>query len=230
MKSRTQTRRHYLLLLTLALISLYGCDSLIKPTNYIVDYYVSPQAQSYQTKTVALFPMAKDDTTDTGTFYSTNYFINNLEKFYSGIKFFIPSLDTLTAKDSLFITHCFDKVESDNQLNMESFNLSELRNYLAPNKPDAIIIGKVNNVSYRKGVGLVQDEFLDFKFRTIISCDFTYYLISLTDGKIIWRIQIIGEAVNNSYHRDEGYPPLDMAISNGIDLILDEVLPKNEIQ
>lgn len=230
MKLQMRTFRYTLPFLLLALVTLYGCDDFIQPTNHIIDYYVSPDANKNEIKKVALFPMAKDDTTNTGTFYSTNHFINNLEKYYDSIKFFIPSIDTLVAADSLFVPHFIDKIEISKNLNLESFDSSGVGKIIAKDHADAIIIGKINNVSYRNGVGLVRDEFLHFEFRSITSCDFTYYLISLTDGKIIWKIRTIGEAVNYSHHKDEVYPPLDMAISNGIDLILQAALPENEIQ
>lgn len=225
MRSNKYTFPFRLLLLSILITALYGCDDFIEPTNYIIEYYASQQSSTYQIKTVALFPMAKDDTTDTGTFYSTNHFINRLEKEFPNVKFFIPSLIGLTDKDSLLIPRLAESIELEKKLNLQEFNSSELGNFLSEDKPDVMIIGKINNFSYRKGVGFAKNEFLHFEFRTITSCDFTYYLVSLADGNIIWKIRTVGEALNYSYRINDDYPPIDSAISNGIDLILDTGLP-----
>ena len=215
----------FMLLLTLV-ITPYGCDDFIRPTTHIIDYYVSPQVSTYQIKTVALFPMAKDDTTDTGTFYSTNHFINRLEQSFPNVKFFIPSIDSLTRKDSLLVPHLINSIVSNNKLNVESFDSSEVGKILTDDNPDAIIVGLINNSSNRRGVGLVRDEFFHFEFRAITSCDFTYYLISLKDGSTIWKFRVVGEEVYGSNHINDDFPPLDTAISNGIDFFLDTRLPE----
>ncbi|MCL4551130.1 MAG: hypothetical protein M1495_21480 [Bacteroidetes bacterium] len=218
------------LLLSTLVITLYGCDDFIQPTNHIIDYYVSPQAAIYQIKTVALFPMAKDDTTDTGTFYSTNHFINRLEQSFPNVKFFIPSIDSLIRKDSPLVPHLIKSIGSNNKLNVESFDSSEVGKLLADDNPDAMIVGLINNSSNRRGVGLVRNEFLNFEFRAITSCDFTYYLISLKDGSTIWKFRVVGEEVYGSNHINDDFPPLDTAISNGIDFLLDTRLPEQVSQ
>ncbi len=222
-----QFRFLFLIIITIA---FSACDDFIEPTNRIIEYYVSPQASTYQIKTVALFPMAKDDTTDTGTFYSTNHFINRLEKIFPHIKFSIPSLVGLTDKDSLLIPHLAQSIENEKKLNLQEFNSSQLGNSLPEDKPEMLIIGKINSFSYKKGIGLVKNEFIHFEFRTITSCDFTYYLVSLTDGSIIFKFRAVGEAANYSYRINNDFPPLDLAISDGIDLILDTGLPERENQ
>lgn len=213
-------RLKFLLVLSV-LVTLTACDEFIQPTSYVVEFYKSTEPTSREINKVALFPMGKDDTTDTGTFYSTNHFINRLEQKFPNVKFFIPSIEKLTQKDSLFVPQLVKSIELANKLNLESFSSSDVGKLLSNDKPDAMIIGVINSSSTRRGVGLVRDEFLHFQFRSITSCDFTYYLISLKDGSIVWKVRVVGEEVNNSNHINDDYPPLDAAISNGIDLILD---------
>ena len=58
---------------------------------------------------------------------------------------------------------------------------------------------------------------------TLTSCQFTYYLISLKDGRVLWKANILGEEGYYLLDREEIFAPLDYAISNGIDKVIDKI-------
>ena len=55
-------------------------DNIVWPKNKIISLYESPNIDSYKIRSVVLLPMIPDDTTDAGTFYSTNHFIKGGSK------------------------------------------------------------------------------------------------------------------------------------------------------
>ncbi|MHB9041565.1 MAG: hypothetical protein ACYC4T_12995, partial [Melioribacteraceae bacterium] len=83
-----------------SLLYLNGCRDLV-PESKLLDLYTSPKIKEYNIRKVALLPMAQDDTTDSGTYYSTNHFFNELQKNYSDIKFVVPDLNESNGYDTL---------------------------------------------------------------------------------------------------------------------------------
>jgi hypothetical protein len=90
----------YLFALLTFLPYLNGCSD-IKPVSEILNLYTSPKINTYKIQRVALLPMAQDDTTDSGTFYSTNHFLNALQRNYPDMKFIVPLLDESDEYDTL---------------------------------------------------------------------------------------------------------------------------------
>jgi hypothetical protein len=162
-----------------------------------------------------------DDTTDTGAFYATNHFINSLEKRFPKIKFVIANIDTAIASDSMAITWNIESIEKIKKLDLRKFCRSELGYDVQKDSADAMIIGKIDSCAWRAGLTIT--GFRVYKSR-ILSCYFTYYLISLKDGRVLWKASTLGEEGYTSYFgAEEIYPPLDYALSNGIDLLIFEI-------
>lgn len=195
-------------------------DNIVWPKNEIISQYISPKIDSYKINSIALLPIPPDDTTNVGTFYSTNYFINSLEDKYPKIKFTVSDIDTAISIDSLAISQTIYSIEKEKKLNLKKFYNSELGYDVKKDSVDAIILGVVDSCS-KKGGFLIKNYRLD---RTrIISCRFTYYLISMKDGRVLWKADVLGEAGYLYDGASEIYPPLDRALSNGIKILLNTI-------
>ena len=201
-----------------------GCneflDNLLWPKNEVISLYKSPKIDSYKIRSVALLPMTPDDTTDAGTFYSTNHFINSLEEKYPNIKFTVSDIDTAITIDSLAISKTIHSIEKKKKLDLKNFYSSELGYDVIKDSADAIIIGTVDSCSVKNGFYIANYQL--YKTR-IISCRFTYYLISLRDGRVLWKAHVLGEDGYIYYGIDELHTPLYYAVSNGINLLLDKI-------
>lgn len=220
-------KNSYYLLIVISFCSLFyfsSCDGLfdnkIWPRNKIIALYTSPQINSYKIRSVALLPMMPDDTTDVGTFYSTNHFINSLEEEYPNIKIYIPDIDSAIAIDSLAITNVIYSIEEKKKLDLKIFSNSSLAYDVMKDSTDAMIIGMIDSCITKQG-SMILDSYIN-KTR-IISCCFTYYLISLEDGRVLWRAKVQGEAGYIYYGSQELYPPLDYALSEGINLLIKKI-------
>ena len=191
-------------------------ESYIYPKNEILHLYKSPKIDSYHFQKVALLPMVQDDTTHNGTFYSTNHFLNVLERKFPNKTFFIPSPGESGIADSL-IPSLIESIEKLKKLDLKDIYNSELAYSIEEENPDAILIGTFSKFTLGKGYSM--------RFRaTITSCEITYYLISLKDGRVLWKAHALGEEGYYLLQNDEIYPPLDYSISNGIDKMV-EVIP-----
>jgi len=216
----------FLLFLTLfsSVFVLTACNDIINnvvwPRTDIISVYTSPRIGEYKIRSISILPITPDDTTDTGTYYSTNHLINSLEDKFPEIEFVVADIDTAIAIDSLAIPKAISSIEKRRRLYLREFYNSELGYDVKKDSADAIIIGLIDSTS-KKGGFLIRDFRLN-KTR-IISCGFTYYLISMRDGRVLWKGAALGEA---GYFYDgvsEIYPPIDRAISYGIDLLLDTI-------
>lgn len=197
----------------ITLLFLNSCRDL-GPESKILDLYTSPKINEYTIHRVALLPMAQDDTTDSGTFYSTNHFFNELQKNYSDMKFVIPELDESNGYDTL-IPNFIESIEKLKRLDLKSFFNTDIGTSVDEENPDAILIGKVDNITPKAGY-----IFRYYAFASVVSCEFRYYLISLVDGRVLWKADVVGEEGFLAYQPGGVYPPLDYAISNGIDKII----------
>lgn len=195
-------------------------DNIVWPKTEIIYLYESPKIDQYKINSVALLPLIPDDTTDAGTFYSTNHFINSLEERHPKKRFTISKIDTAIAIDSLAIFRMIYSIESKRKLDLNRFYNSELGYDVKKDSADAIIVGIIDSCSKKKGY-LIKDYRIN-KTR-ITSCNFTYYLISLKDGRVLWKANLLGEAGYLYYGSTDLYPPLDRAISLGIDLIIKKI-------
>jgi len=227
--------RLLLFLFSLSSIILFsGCDGLpqriMPPENKILSAYESPKLNLYKIRSVSLLPMIPDDTTDSGTFYSTNHFLNSLKGKFPNTKFIIPPVDSVIASDSLAILKVIKSVEQMKKLDLKYFFDTDLGYSVNSDSTDAMIIGMINKVTEKKGY-TTSGEFWGIQPASLISCQFTYYLISLKDGRVLWKAQVLGEEGYTLSSWDLIYPPLDNAISNGIDKLINEIpLTDNKLE
>ena len=166
----------------------------------------------YNLHKIGLLPMPMDDTTNNGTFYSTNYFFKELKKDYPSYKFNIVTVDKSVKNDPDFMKKVVQLIKRDRGLSNETLISTGLDTVFKQDSLDAVFIGGINKVSHQKY--LIPDKNRNLVQCKFTRCDFVYFLISLNDGKVIWRTRVIGTAFNND---QSDYPPLDEAISNGID-------------
>lgn len=205
--------KNILLLLTLVLFQ--GCQKVFDE-NKLNEFFIKSDIRDYNIKTVALLPMANDDTTSTGTFYSTNHFYNYLLEIPS-IK--VIDIDKIISSDSAAIQLQLNELVKTKRLNLDTLRNSDLGKFIYANNCDAIIIGYIN--FFKKYYYTWPNSYLQYFITTVTVCNFSYYMASLNDGEILWASNITGEATYldvlvSSY---PNYPMLDVAVSNGIDLL-----------
>ncbi len=208
------------------IISFLGCsellDRVIIPRNVVLSIYRSPKLDQYKINSVTLLPMAPDDTTDHGTFFATNHFLNSLKQKFPNTKFEVPPVDSIMAFDSLAIVKIIDSIEKLRRLDLKYFFDTDLGYAVEENYADAMLIGTINKIVNKKGFSSGRGIFKPID-ATLTSCQFTYYLISLKDGRVLWKAQILGEEGYYLLGKEEEFAPLDYAISNGIDKVIDKI-------
>ncbi len=194
----------------------------IEEGNEIKDFYIAPNFKDYKIETVALLPMAHDDTTDIGTFYSTNYFYNNLADLNS---YNLVDIDKITSSDSSTISDQLISIRENFHIDLDSFYITPLGSFLKAQNCDAIIIGNVFDYSNYYYSDTKLGMFSTFVITT--AANFNYFMVSLKDGSVLWGANIDCKASYkvrfSSYLAVLGYPPLDISISNGIDRLLDKL-------
>ncbi len=210
----------------LSIISLSGCDELLDrviiPRNVVLSMYQSPKIDQYKINSIALLPMAPDDTTDRGTFFATNHFLNSLKQKFPNTKFEVPLVDSIIAFDSLAIVKIIDSIEKLRRLDLKYFFNTDIGNVVEENTADAMLIGTINKIVNKRGFSSGRGIFKPVD-ATLTSCQFTYYLISLKDGRVLWKAKILGEEGYYLLDKEEIFAPLDYAISNGIDKVIDRI-------
>lgn len=214
----------FILPLGFLLFTIVQCDE-IKEGNEIKEFYIAPNFSNYKIKTVALLPMAYDDTTDIGTFYSTNYLYNRLSEEFKN--FHLVDIDKIVASDSTTIDDLLISISDRSRINVDSFYNTDLGKFLQINNCDAILLGNVYKFSRYENRPLRHEWLYANK---ITLCHFNYFMVSLHDGSILWSANVTGVS-DYTYEivyppKPTYYPPLDEAISNGIDALL--VKLKNE--
>lgn len=214
-----------LLLSTLSFIIFFSAcnellDRIVWPKNQVLSVYESPKLNLYKIRSVTLLPIVPDDTTDNGTFFATNHFLNSLKQKFPNTKFAVPLVDSIMAFDSLAISKIIDSIEKLRRLDLKYFFDTDISYTVDEESTDAMIIGRINKVIKKKGYTPSRIHY-GIQPATLISCQFTYYLISLKDGRVLWKANILGEGGYSLDGPDIIYPPLDYAISNGIDKIID---------
>lgn len=204
--------------LGLLLFSIIQCDG-VEDGCEVKDFFISRDYSSYKIDTVALLPMAYDDTTDLGTFFSTNHFYNRLSEDYKN--FHLVDIDKKASSDSIAINNLLISIRDSSKINIDSFYNSDLGKYLKANNCDGIILGNVYNF-YRYDNLLMRYGRL--YVNKVTHSNFNYLMNSLADGTIIWSANVDGvskytyELVNPP--NPTPFPPLDVAIANGIDALL----------
>lgn len=185
-----------------------------------ISFYKNPNLGNYKLSTVALLPMINDDTTGTGTFYSTNYFYNRLLK---NKAFTLIDIDKFISSDSTAISRQLNSLKSKKFLDLDDLFGSDLGSFLLTNNVDAIIIGDLKHYNRYYYTWLNQDYRL--MITLVTKSDFEYYLASLHDGKVLWKADIESQAsiMEILFITPHEFPPVDLAISNGIDVLLEEL-------
>lgn len=210
--------KSFALPLPLLFILLNQCEE-IKEGCEVKEFYFDANFHDYQIETIALLPMEYDDTTDTGTFYSTNYFYNKLLTIN---KYNLIDIDKFSASDSSDIVMILRSLKDSLKVNLDTLFSTSLGKFLKSQNCDAIIIGNVfdfNTYYYSsRSYGLY------IRLICVTECNFNYFMVSLKDGKILWAAKVDGKANYQDYtyllEAKIIYPPLDVAISNGIDALL----------
>ena len=210
--------KSFVLPLGILLFSVVQCDEVEEGCE-IAEFYMTPKYSSYKIETVALLPMAYDDTTEVGTFYSTNHFYNRLSEEYDSFK--LIDIDKFVSSDSITIDNLLISIRDSLRINIDTFYTTDLGKFLKNNNCDAILLGNVYEYYH------IQNEPNLFKWLYIdkgIKVNFNYFMVSLFDGSILWAANINGVS-KYTYElvyppRQIPNPPLDTAISNGIDALL----------
>ncbi|PKL83398.1 MAG: hypothetical protein CVV24_05125 [Ignavibacteriae bacterium HGW-Ignavibacteriae-3] len=216
---------HFYLLILFLTICVTGCFESYNPESKVIDLSKYPGIAKYRFDKIALLPMIKDDTTDTGTFYSTNHFINKLTERFSNLSVDIPDISSITFSDPMLIPGLINSIERNRHLDMNVFNNSELGTLLLQENYDAIFLGTVESCYDLESFEKFDWSLINLRFDLIYvrNCYFNYYLISLADGRVLWRARILGQAVslvNPDLKGKNYYPPVDCAVSNGIDTMM----------
>lgn len=204
------------------LVFLFSHCKFIEEGNEIKEFYIAPNFKDYKIETVALLPMAYDDTTNIGTFYSTNYFYNNLAELNT---YKLVDIDKIASSDSSTISEQLISIKDNYRIDLDSFFVTPLGSFLKAQNCDAIIIGNVFDYSNYYYSDTKLGMFSIFNITTV--ANFNYFMVSLLDGSVLWAANIDCKATykvrSSSYLAVLGYPPLDIAISNGIDILLDKL-------
>ena len=214
-------------------LSAAGCVEMTTLDSRILSLYRNRNFPDYNIKKIALIPMANDDTTDTGTFYSTSHFLDLLNESFAGVQAEVPQVDSLIRADTSLIPHLFESIRKNRKLDLLNPGSERLIDSLSNAEYDAMIIGSINSYKDAKEFVIQAGNRLLFKATAALttSCDFTYFMISLKDGSILWGARILG--IDANYDNDEymrDYPPLDSSISNGIDVMINTLPFERVIQ
>lgn len=207
-----------IILLPLFLISLISCKRAID-SNRVVDFFRNPNYGKYKIENISLLPMVNDDTTSTGTYYSTNYFFNRLVEIPS-IK--TVDIDKIILSDSAAIADQLKSIIVNKKFDLNLFLKSDLGIWLNENNCDAVILGYVKDFKMYYYTWYNNDN--RFMITTVTVCNFNYYMVSMIDGSILWEANIDGEATYmDRLPISPDYPPLDEAISSGIEYLLEKL-------
>jgi hypothetical protein len=202
----------------LLIFSFVSCRRAID-SNGVVEFYLNPEFGKYRVETVALLPMAFDDTTSTGTFYSTNYFFNQLLEIPS---INIVDIDKIVSTDSAAISDQIKSIIINKKFDLNQFQKSDLGKWLDGNNCNTIILGNVTD--FKMFYYTWYSNYNQFMITTATVCNFNYFMVSLEDGSILWSANVDGEATYmDRLPISPDYPPLDEAISKGIDLLLEKL-------
>ncbi len=190
-------------------------------SNSIISYYENPIISSYQIEKIALLPILPDDSTNFGAYFSTNHFYNIIDERFPSIE--LADIDWVREFDCSFVDKQIDAINTTKRFDIETFYSSQPGYYLMEDGYDAVLIGAIDSIQHSIGI-FIGNSFPARGWLTF--CNFTYFLVSLKDGRILWKANVNGEESNimDNYFIKE-FPPLDYAISNGIDRMIN-VLPR----
>ncbi len=209
--------KSFVLPLGILLFSVVQCDE-VEEGCQVLEFYRSPNYSSYKIENVALLPMLNDDTTDNGTFYSTNHFYNSLEEYNT---FKLVDIDKISASDSNSIDNLLISIRDSLKINVDSFYTTDLGKFLKHTNCDVIILGNIYEYEHYNSTTM---KYGRLYLENITRSNFNYFMISLLDGSVLWAANVDGKSryvfeVSNP-NQNNPFPPLDVAISNGIDALL----------
>lgn len=209
--------KSFVLPLGILLFSVVQCDEVEEGCE-VAEFYLNQGYSNYKVETVALLPMAYDDTTDSGTFYSTNHFYNRLSQFNN---FSLINIDKIVSSDSITIDNLLISIRDSLRINIHTFYTTDLGKFLKYNNCDAIFLGNVYEYFHYESVPN-RNRWIYTNRET--KANFNYFMISLFDGSVLWAANVNGVS-KYSYElvfppQQTLNPPLDEALSNGIDALL----------
>ncbi len=198
-----------------------------------VHTFKSKNITSYNIKKLALLPIIPDTKDSSGTFFSTNYFCDLLADEYPNLE--IANIDDIRKHESDFIPDMIKDLKQFRILNKRGFLETDLGISLNDWKCDAVIVGCVDSTVYQSSWVMTETLPGVSKGRKTI-CYFSYFLVSMKDGKVLWKSSakgseiFLGKRVDKRGNQLIIYPPVDNAITNGLELVAEEfpkeLLPK----
>ena len=191
-------------------LAFFSFVILFTACSEIFDVYKNPEFNNYNIRRIALLPMVWDDTTEDGTYYSTNHFINKIYNEREDVD--LADIDSLRNLDSSPVLKMVYNMGSKTKINLDSVYASPIGDYLNEDGCDAIMAGAIDTVWFH-----AWNSSSDNKVWVSTHCIFNYYMFSLVDGELLWKTQINISANSYVSNEDIFYPPLDVAISAGID-------------
>lgn len=220
MKGKIFTRSKYYLLLVWLMFFLTSCIYYAKVPR-IKNVFVSKQISSYKIESIAVLPIIPDDSSKIGAYFSTNYLYNIIYDDYPAID--IANLDWIREFDNSIVDEEIQNLKTIKRFDLNAFENSNLGRNIISEKYDAILIGNIDSVKFSEGMVFGTDGILR---AWITSCSFRYFLISITDGKVLWAASCQSESYNyiSNYFLKE-YPSVEQAISIGIDEMV-KIFPK----
>ena len=204
------------------MIIVNSCGQFINPGDF-TEYFKSMKIASYKADKIALLPIQPDDTTNSGAYFSTNHFYNYLVEKYTDKQF--ADIDWIREFDCSFINDQLDFIDENKIFDLPEFYKTDLGYELLNDNYDAIIITRIDSVGNQFGI------FFDSNSRNLMGwysyCQLTTYLVSLSDGKIIWKCGAIGEDFYEAPETEKDKsPPLDFSITDAIDNIVTGLPPE----
>lgn len=137
----------------------------------------------------------------------------------------LEDIDKITSSDSSTISDQLNSIRENFWIDLDSFYVTPLGSFVKAQNCDAIIIGNVFDYSNYYYSDTKLGMFSSFNITT--AANFNYFMVSLFDGSVLWAANLDCKATYklrvSSYFAVLGYPPLDLAISNGIEILLDKL-------
>jgi hypothetical protein len=208
-------------LYTLTII-LQSCN-LLEEFKFPVQSFTSKYISSYRLKRIAVLPVIPDTKDSAGAYYATNYFTDLLTDCYPAIQ--VAEVDDVRKSEISFIPDMVKDIKQFRIMDYKNFGNTDIGEALKKWNCDAIFVGTIDSVKYESGWVNTFDYKGLLKGRKT-NCYFRYFLISLKDGRVLWKVSVRGtEVFYGKRKSDDGSfcPPLSVAMSNGIELISDEL-------
>ena len=225
-KITSEIKRHLAgVILTLLFVFVFVSCTTLKELSADDDVFISKNISSYAIKKIALIPVIPDTKESNGLYNATNYFLDMLVSEFPKLEF--ADVMDLRKFDFGFAKMILEDIHDKKLMNKQEFYETDLGSLLKKWKCDALIIGSVDstrreNDKYRKTM------FGRNIYLIRVTCYFTYYLISLKDGKVIWKASENGSVYYEPFGDSEIifelpvdtialFSPIDEAMYKGLD-------------